>query len=225
MFLTDLLARKPVILQLLRFACIGALNTALDFLILNLLTDWLGIEQGVGLWLINAVGVVAAIIQSYYWNKHWAFALDTTVSLPRQFIGVILVGSLGTLAFVAAVLPSVSQGLANYGLPALEVSGTLGYYGILLLVFLFLQIVLGANLGFHNAGQYASAATEFGKFTMVSLIGVVINSTVLAVLAGIIINTAPDIGADLAKNIAKFIAVLVSLVWNFIGYKFFVFRK
>ena len=41
-----LLAEKPIILQLLRFAAIGVINTALDFIILNVVTKSLCINSG-----------------------------------------------------------------------------------------------------------------------------------------------------------------------------------
>ena len=53
--LTQLLANKPVILQILKFAAIGALNTALDFIILNYVTKAFGVESGLNLGLLNVI--------------------------------------------------------------------------------------------------------------------------------------------------------------------------
>ncbi len=47
--ITDFLERKPVIYQFLRFGCIGVMNTALNFLLLNTVSKALGISR-VGLW-------------------------------------------------------------------------------------------------------------------------------------------------------------------------------
>ena len=41
--LTELLHRRPVIMQFMRFACIGFLNTGLDFLVFNTIFKALGI--------------------------------------------------------------------------------------------------------------------------------------------------------------------------------------
>lgn len=225
--LSEFLARKPVVIQLLRFACIGALNTALDFLILNLITEGLGIQAGFSLAAINVVGVVAAVVQSYYWNKHWTFGDSTTVSLVRQFVSLLLVGGLGFVAFVCAVWPSISELLASRGLGVPVLAGGVFYYGIVLLLFLLVQIVIGVHLGFRaQPGQPAGSATvEFGKFVLVSILGVLINSVVLTVLVAVFTAVDPSLAGGLAKNMAKFIAVFVSLVWNFVGYKFLVFRR
>lgn len=221
--LSALLARKPVILQLLRFACIGALNTAIDFVILNLLTHHFGVEEGSGLAYINVVGVTAAIVQSYYWNTYWAFAADGAVSVLRQFVGVVLVGGLGFCAFVAAVLPSVSEALASRGFATIEASSL--YYGLVLLVFLLLQVILAVHIGFHKKEDAANKGVIFGKFILISVIGVVINSIVLTSVAALILHVSPTVAVSFAKNVAKLIAVFVTLSWNFVGYKFFVFNR
>lgn len=228
-FLTDLLNKKPVILQLLRFIAIGALNTAIDFVILNLLTESLHIQEGARLGFINIVGTTAAIIQSYYWNKYWAFASGVISSVFKQFALVVVVGALGFFAFLAAILPSLSVLLASRGLPAVTGAGSL-YFALVLIVFLLAQIVIGSNIGFRaqDGGQMTTqtgATSEFGKFIGVSIVGVIINSIVLTILVAVILHTYPSVTESLAKNLAKFIAVFVALTWNFIGYKFFVFRR
>ncbi len=221
--LTALLGRKPIILQLLRFACIGALNTAVDFIILNLLTHYFGVDTGVRLAYLNVVGVTFAIVQSYYWNKYWAFALDATVSVLRQFVGLVLVGGLGFCAFIAAVLPSLSEVFERYGLQ--PVSGATLYYGMVLLVYILFQIIIAVNIGFHKKEEINNGRAEFGKFVLVSVMGVAINSLVLTVLATVIVHFFPAIAPALAKNIAKLVAVFATLSWNFVGYKFFVFKR
>lgn len=238
--LTALLARKPIILQLLRFACIGALNTAVDFVILNLLTNYLHIDAGSKLLAyVNVVGVTVAIVQSYYWNKYWAFAADSSVSVLKHFFGMVLVGGLGFCTFIAAILPSVTEVLADpaHRIPVLSslvgihsahpvsvLTGGALYYGVVLLLFFLLQIIIGVNIGFHKPSE-GGVSTEFGKFILVSVIGVVINSLVLAGLAAVILHAAPSLAASFVKNVAKLIAVFVSLAWNFVGYKLFVFKR
>ena len=199
-----------MILQLFKFACIGALNTAVDFVILNFLTISLGITGGLKLGLINVVGVVIAILQSYYWNRVWAFAVDSGVSLLKQFIRLVLVGGLGFLTFVA-VLVGVNLGMSA------------AFYGFLLFAYVVVQAVF--IISFHFPKIQQGDAAEFEKFVLVSLIGVGVNSIVLVV--GVLVLTKLDLGLaePLIKNLAKFAAVFVSLAWNFVGYKFFVFKR
>lgn len=222
-WINNFLQGKPVIFQLFRFVAIGAINTAVDFVILNFLTSSLQIESGVKLAMINVVGTTVAIVQSYYWNKHWAFAVNTVASLFKQFVFVLLVGALGFFAFLGAVLPSLSSFLAKQNIP-ITVSPTPFYFGMVLLVFLLLQIIIAVNIGFGNSGTSAPT-TEFGKFIGVSVIGVVLNSLVLTLMVSVILVASPSFSAGLAKNIAKLIAVFVVLTWNFLGYKFFVFKR
>ncbi len=226
--LEQLLQRKPVILQLLRFVCIGALNTALDFILLNFFTETFHVKAGVKLALLNSIGVLAAIVQSYYWNKYWAFAQGAATSLIRQFITLVFVGGLGLVAFIGAVLPSVTVWMSLSNNPLLPIiEATPVYFIILFAVFVLAQIVLWTNISYRvqGADQRSSAQTQFGSFVAVSIVGVIINSLVLTGLVAVLAHTNPDLASSLVKNLAKFIAVFVSLTWNFVGYKFFVFKQ
>lgn len=65
---------------------------------------------------------------------------------------------------------------------------------------------------------------KFSQFLIVSLTGLAINSiTVYSITSFIppIFNINPILWA----NLAKVSATGISLIWNFIGYKFFVFKK
>jgi putative flippase GtrA len=69
-----------------------------------------------------------------------------------------------------------------------------------------------------------NATLQFSQFFIVSVIGIVINGTILTGITTLI--PAPfGIGDQLWANVAKLFATGASLVWNFIGYKLFVFKK
>lgn len=212
--LADLLNKRPIILQLLKFGCIGALNAALDFILLNLLTEAFSIQKGAGLGALNIVSVSAAIIQSYFWNKSWAFVKTGTVSVLTQFTRLVLVGGLGVTAFAAVLLGSQ----LNYGV---------AYFVWLLCVYIVLQLGVWASVrggSVSTPGQSGTRA-EFVGFVVVSVIGAGINSLILTGLVANFGQALPGISEKLFKNIAKIAATIVSLMWNFVGYKFFVFRK
>jgi putative flippase GtrA len=212
--LTELLARRPVILQFLRFGTIGAINTAIDFLILNFLSKALGITLGLDLGLINIVGVAAATIQSYFWNRGWTFA-TANISPLKNFIRLFLVGSLGLGMFILVLLGSA------YGLGA-------NYYLILLVIFLVIEIILWYtfNLSFHANNNEKNVGQQFVEFLVVSIIGVIINSLVVVIVAGWLAEPlSAFINVDVVRNIAKFAAICVAMVWNFVGYKLIVFKK
>lgn len=65
---------------------------------------------------------------------------------------------------------------------------------------------------------------DFPKFLAVSVIGLIINSGIIILTTNYgeaVIGLQPE----MRLNIAKVIATGVVLMWNFVGYKFLVFRK
>lgn len=210
--INTLLQKRPVILQLLRFVAIGSINTALDFIILNYITTHLGIQSGTSLGLLNAVGFIAAVVQSYFWNKAWAFAESGGVSFFQNAFRLVMVGGLGFLAFVAVLLGS------GYGASS-------AFYLMVLAAFVISELILwvGFKLSF---GVQSGAGSQFATFLIVSLVGLLINSLIIVLASNVISPYLESyINADVIKNVAKIIATGVSLVWNFIGYKLFVFKK
>ncbi|MCL5004332.1 MAG: GtrA family protein [Patescibacteria group bacterium] len=68
-----------------------------------------------------------------------------------------------------------------------------------------------------------SKAKQFSQFLIISVIGISINDAIVYALATF---TSPLFGlsAQMWTNAAKIIATLASMAWNFIGYKFIVFK-
>ncbi len=211
--LTQLLADKPVILQILKFAAIGFLNTALDFIILNYVTKSFGVTSGLNLGLLNFISFSIAMVQSYLWNRAWTFAASTTSPLGNLF-RLVTVGGLGFVCFLLVFIGGIYGVVDNY-------------YLFILIVFLIAEILIWYGFGL-NLSQQAdkSASHQFGVFMAVSLIGLLINSAIVAsasiALAPVLTNL---INADTIKNVAKILATAVSLIWNFVGYKLIVFKK
>ena len=65
---------------------------------------------------------------------------------------------------------------------------------------------------------------EFVQFLVISLIGWGIN-TGIVVLGTTYLNSTVAFSAGAWVNIMKIVATLVSMVWNFLGYKFIVFKR
>lgn len=59
-----------------KFAAIGFTNGAVDFGVLNLLIANTDISSGGWYSVFKAISFVSAVIPSYFWNKHWAFAIE-----------------------------------------------------------------------------------------------------------------------------------------------------
>jgi len=77
---------------------------------------------------------------------------------------------------------------------------------------------------FQDKTKTEQVTVKFSAFFIISIIGLVINGLVLTSITTYI---APFFGlsALLWANFAKLFATGFSLVWNFIGYKLFVFKK
>jgi putative flippase GtrA len=212
--LQNLLLKRPVILQLLRFMAIGFLNTALDFIILNLISKYFGITAGYRLGGINIIGFSAALIQSYIWNRAWAFgSADQSIDLIRNFWRLIIIGGLGVISILLVIAGA-------------RVNAAPIYYLIILALFLLIQIIAWMMFNIGKNQQVSGAHTQqFVSFIIVSLVGLLINSSLVAITSHYLISLSMLSNADLLKNIAKVLATGVSLVWNFIGYKLLVFKR
>lgn len=71
-------------------------------------------------------------------------------------------------------------------------------------------------------GSRTPVASDLPKFVGVSVVGLLINSGMVAFFT---LSTPFGFEKEVWLNIVKIGATALSLVWNFLGYKFFVFRK
>jgi putative flippase GtrA len=72
--------------------------------------------------------------------------------------------------------------------------------------------------------EMAGAKKEFSQFFIVTLLSLIIN---VAVASFVVNNISPQIGLnpEMWANIGGITAALVGFAWNFLGYKFIVFKK
>ena len=64
---------------------------------------------------------------------------------------------------------------------------------------------------------------QFLKFLTISIIGVAINSSIVFSITTFI-SPIPGFSRGIWANLAKAIATIVGLIWNFLGYKFWAFK-
>jgi putative flippase GtrA len=69
-----------------------------------------------------------------------------------------------------------------------------------------------------------SVLGEYGKFLIVSIIGFIINVSITSFIVDII-GPRFGFGSVAWANIAAVAATAIAVIWNFAGYKLFVFRK
>lgn len=140
---------KPFFFQLAKFAAVGAANFSIDFGVYNLLILFTQVNTGLGIDLFKGISFLAAVTNSYFWNKHWSFSKEDSNSSEKEFV----------------------------------------------------------------------------LFLTVSVIGAVLSIGMVHVLVNIIGSPASNISANMWANIANIAATLVVLMWNFLGYKYIVFKK
>lgn len=209
----SLLVRKPIILQILKFGCLGVLNTALDFIILYAVKKHLGISNDVKVWYVNVVSFSFAAVQSYLWNRYWIFANDARISLFKNFYHLVVVGLLGALGMAAVLIGAAKSFQAPY-------------FWLVLVIFVCVEVGLWFNLGLHLLERPSQQeGVRFVTFFVVSLGGVLINTGVLTYGVILLSKAASGLSEDLATFAAKIAATFFSLIWNFLGYKLIVFKK
>jgi len=65
---------------------------------------------------------------------------------------------------------------------------------------------------------------EFTKFIVISVIGALINSSIVYSVTKFV-NPIGNFTPEIWANVAKLLATGIAMAWNFVGYKFWAFRK
>ncbi len=181
-------------------------------------------------WLIWPVWMNLGILQNY-WQWRWALLvilpvlcvfgvfvaniIGRKIQIFNQFVRYGLIGVLNTLLDFA-VLNLLSYTFHVYS----------GMSLILINVFSF----LAANINSYFWNKYwtfqsgsKKVAGEFLRFFTVSIIGFLLNSAILWFFTTVM-EPAFSLSPQVWENVAKLIATVVYMVWNFIGYKLIVFK-
>jgi len=149
-FVARFIGKKTISLyQFIKFAETGGLNTFVDLGVLNLLILITGLESGIYYSIFKSISFVSAVINSYFWNKHWVF---------------------------------------------------------------------------ESKAKGRKEEKEFAKFLIVSAFGFGINvGTASAILY--FTKDSSSLDPKVMANIAAAIAFIMTMAWNFLGYKLVVFVK
>lgn len=129
-----------------KFFCVGLLNTAIDFTVLNICVFFFGTgENGELFVFFKSISFLAAVTNSYFLNKWFVFEHDAPMSAKEP------------------------------------------------LLFLIISCV----------GFWINVSISFAMFTLF----------------------VQDVSPHFAANIAALMGTVVVFAWNFIGYRFFVFKQ
>ena len=77
-------------IQFIKFSLVGGVGAIIDFTVLYLLVQFLGV------WYILAatISFVLAVINNFFWNKYWTFR-DSRGGIARQFSQFLIVSTVG----------------------------------------------------------------------------------------------------------------------------------
>ncbi|MEA1926438.1 MAG: GtrA family protein [Patescibacteria group bacterium] len=155
------------------------------------------------------------------------------------FFAVFAVLAIWTAALIGKTIPVVFQ-FAKFS--AIGAFNTFLDWGILNILIIATGIAAGAGYSIFKAfsfiiatfGSYfwnkhwafqskqKTSGKELGSFLLVSAIGMIIN---VSLASFIVISSVFDLSPERLANVGAAVATIASLLWNFIGYKFFVFKK
>ena len=169
----------------------------------------------------------------------WRISFFSIIGLAIGF-GLFAIFSLGVAGFLARWMPSIWQ-FAKYA--AVGSFNSFLDLGILNFLSAIFGIYHGLWLAFFNVISFSIAVTnsyfwnkywafeqrnklrasEYWYFISVTFIGALINTAIVYILTTLI-GSPGGISPALWENIAKIIGVPAAILWNFFGYKFFVFK-
>jgi putative flippase GtrA len=177
---------------------------------LNFIIKSLGLNFGFPIFTLYIVLPILAFVANaiFYW-------IGKKIPIFFQFAKFITVGLANT---------AVDFGVLNF---LMWSSGI--YEGKSIILFNVISFLIAAihsyiwnKLWTFGMKEKTNVVGQFLQFIIISLIGVLINSGIVYIIATWVnLGTSKEIWV----NIAKIVATIVSLVWNFVGYKFIVFKK
>ena len=109
---------KSLFAQIIRFIAVGCMNTAINFLILNILSYVTGITKGDGVVVISVVSFAIATTNSYFFNKYWAFKDKSSSNEGQKFTLFLLVSVVGAAINAAIVWYITNHIRPMFGLSA-----------------------------------------------------------------------------------------------------------
>lgn len=89
------------IIQVAKFALVGALNTLIDLGVLYSLIGYTGVAEGTPFSFFKGLSFLTATVNSYFWNKFWTFQKTEGGVKVSEFSKFIVATGIGFLLNVA----------------------------------------------------------------------------------------------------------------------------
>ena len=83
--------RKMEMRRFVRFATVGAMGFVTQFILVNLLVQFGGVNET----LANAIGFIAAVVQNFFLNRRWTFPESRSRDAGRQLVQFFIVSIVG----------------------------------------------------------------------------------------------------------------------------------
>ncbi len=187
------------------------------------------------------IGIVSALLIWPLWLNlgiflnYWSLRFILLIICPLGAVLVLLIAQwlkkFNNIfwQFAKYGLVGILNTLLDFGILNLLSYLTKIYQGGWLIIFNFFAFFI-ANINSYFWNKYwtfskedKGKTQEFAKFFIVSLVGYGLNSLALwVVTAG---SPMFDLSVAQWENIGKLLGTVFSLIWNFVGYKIFVFKK
>ncbi len=118
--------KRQELVRFLKFCVVGTIGTVIDFGLLNLLYNVLGVHQVIS----NVVSVSAATVNNYTWSRFWVYPETKDRAGARKFLQFVIV-SLIALGLNTGILWGTDRWfLGETGLLAGLVAPVAGWLGI-----------------------------------------------------------------------------------------------
>lgn len=86
-----MIEKQPLLNQMIKYGAVGAVSTAIDMVILNIIKLFFGWP----LWLALALGFLAGTVNGYYLNSRWTFHFDAEGEEGKKFLQFAIVSAIG----------------------------------------------------------------------------------------------------------------------------------
>lgn len=96
-YFRNLKQKHHTVSQFIKFFLVGAVNTGIDFWILNFLIYITGKSSGIYYTFFKTISFATAVTNSYFMNKHWTFktALAESQAKAKEFLKFVAVYFVG----------------------------------------------------------------------------------------------------------------------------------
>lgn len=186
-------------------------NVGIDVDISNILKSYLGFEINLGFLLALFVPIAAAI------------AIYITYLLGKKYASIF---QFGKFLAVGVTNTLIDLGVLNFLIFATTIASGVFYsiFNVISFTIAVINSFIWNKYWTFKENGKKKTKKEFIQFLIVSLIGLVINVGIASLIVNLI---GPKLGLsdEIWANIGKLSAIFFSMVWNFVGYKFIVFKE